>query len=183
MRKILPILLVLSAGGLAWYFYRNKKMPLALTNNPITSAIQSGTTVVKQMTNPGIRNNNPINIKWTIQSRNNPWIGQTGESGKYLVFKHPIYGFRAGARNLRSYAAAGVNTIAGIITKWAPPEDNNPTQKYIDFVSKNSGILAFTPISQKDYANILHKMALFETGKDYGIALAQEGVAKIDSTS
>lgn len=182
-KKVLIFLgLGISAIG-AWYFYDRKrrndlllnspKNSTLLPDNPISNIITDTNLVIKSMTNAGIRNFNPLNIEY---NPNNNWEGQTGRSGRWAVFSSDEYGFRAGAKLLKTYASKyGINTIAGIVKKWAPPPEND-TQNYINFVSKKTGILAFTPVTVKDYPIILQAMAKMETGKDYPLSVVQKGV-------
>lgn len=79
----------------------------------------------------GVRNNNPGNIR---KSRD-VWVGQTGNDGSFVTFSTPAHGIRATGKNLLSYARQGYVTPEQIITRWAPPEDDNDTESYIKFVS------------------------------------------------
>ena len=92
----------------------------------------------------GIRNNNPGNIEV-----GDPWEGrasakerlphQEGED-KFVVFKSPEFGIRAITKLLQTYRVKyGLNTITGIISRWAPPEEND-TEAYIASVSESMGI-------------------------------------------
>lgn len=92
-------------------------------------------------TNPslprGLRDNNPGNV------RPNPaytWYGQAGEENGYVIFDDIEHGIRAMAKDLRSKIKRGLNTIAKYIPVYAPPEDNNNTEGYIERVEKLSGI-------------------------------------------
>ncbi|HFX8036006.1 TPA: hypothetical protein ACIF5E_004931, partial [Escherichia coli] len=40
----------------------------------------------------GIRNNNPGNLEY---SKTNPWVGQTGDDGRFAKFETPEHGIRA----------------------------------------------------------------------------------------
>ncbi|WP_140179435.1 hypothetical protein [Providencia stuartii] len=79
----------------------------------------------------GVRNNNPGNIRMS----KDVWIGQTGNDGSFVTFATPAHGIRATGKNLLSYARQGYVTPEQIITRWAPPEDDNDTEGYIKFVS------------------------------------------------
>jgi hypothetical protein len=87
----------------------------------------------------GIRNNNPGNINFVGQA------GATKEAnGPFAVWKTAQEGLIALARQLRLYAARGIDTISSIITTFAPPKDKNgniinPTAAYIASVSKLLG--------------------------------------------
>ncbi len=189
-KKMLLIMAGILGGGAIWYYFAKRRTqssaPISsVVNapNPIATIIQDTALTVKSMTAQGIVNNNPLNIKWDANSRKDPWVGQTGERGKFVVFSSPVYGFRAAARIFRTYQKNyGLNTIAGIVSRWAPASDNNDVKGYTKFVSQKTGILEFTPITINDYPKILVAMAKMETGKDYSLADAQKGVSLIDAT-
>ncbi|MCS1340536.1 hypothetical protein NX036_25235, partial [Escherichia coli] len=79
----------------------------------------------------GIRNNNPGNLEY---SKTNPWVGQTGDDGRFAKFETPEHGIRALGRNLMSYQRQGIDTVSEIINRWAPPTDKNDTMSYIKAV-------------------------------------------------
>lgn len=90
----------------------------------------------------GIRNNNPLNIR-----KGNNWQGERHPQTdkEFEEFVSMQYGIRAGFKLIRKYMS-GYNgltkkfdTIELIIKRWAPPSEN-ATQRYIDFVSKTTGI-------------------------------------------
>jgi len=50
-------------------------------------------------------------------------------------------GIKAIDDNLKAYGSKhGINTIRGVISRWAPPSDNNDTEAYIRNVSQKTGI-------------------------------------------
>lgn len=75
----------------------------------------------------GIRNNNPGNIR-----HGDKWQGladkQTDSS--FCVFTAPEYGIRAICKILINYKKQNINTPEKIISRWAPPSENN-TNSYI----------------------------------------------------
>ncbi len=78
------------------------------------------------------RNCNPLNIRWT-KAR---WQGQIGkDEAGFVKFANFGYGYRAAVRILRSYWLKHVRTLEEIITRWAPPEDGNDTEQYINTVT------------------------------------------------
>lgn len=87
----------------------------------------------------GIRNNNPGNLEY---SKTNPWVGQTGDDGRFAKFETPEHGIRALGRNLLSYQRQGIDTVSDIINRWAPPSDNNNTDAYIKAVCAKLGVTA-----------------------------------------
>jgi len=85
----------------------------------------------------GIRNNNPGNI----EKSNTKWDGKAkGEDSRFETFATPEYGIRAMAKVLLTYQRKyGINTVEGIINRWAPPVENN-TDSYINHVSQMTGL-------------------------------------------
>ncbi|TQI79327.1 hypothetical protein FHU10_0599 [Serratia fonticola] len=85
----------------------------------------------------GLRNNNPGNIE---ASKENPWEGQTGSDGRFATFETPEHGIRALGKNLLSYNRLhGLDTVGGIITRWAPPKENE-TDAYIKAICARLGV-------------------------------------------
>lgn len=76
----------------------------------------------------GLRNNNPGNIR---PVRNQP------NDGAFAIYRTPEEGWGALGRQLKGYANAGLDNVASIISKYAPPSDNNPTGAYIQSVTAN----------------------------------------------
>lgn len=74
---------------------------------------------------------------------NNPGAMMPG--GKLAQYSDMQTGLQAMDSNLASYGKQGVNTLAGVISKWAPPNENN-TQAYIQDVSQRLGINPTQPI-------------------------------------
>ena len=86
----------------------------------------------------GVRNNNPLNIR-----KGNNWQGERQHQADtaFEEFSGMVWGLRAGFRIIKNYMqrAPKCDTLQKIITRWAPPMEND-TQAYIDFVSKKTGI-------------------------------------------
>lgn len=96
----------------------------------------------------GVRNNNPLNIT-TLP--NGQWAGQAGADGKFAVFATPQAGFAAADKNLQAYAKRGINTIEGVVGRWAPDGvDGNNVSSYAGTVARDLGIDPKAPI---DLAN------------------------------
>lgn len=95
----------------------------------------------------GIRNNNPGNLEY---SKTNPWVGQTGDDGRFAKFETPEHGIRALGRNLMSYQRQGIDTVSEIINRWAPPADNNDTTAYIKAVCEQLGVSADEPLDSSN---------------------------------
>lgn len=89
------------------------------------------------MTTPGIRNNNPGNIR-----KGDPWQGldDPADDGSFCRFKSPTWGIRAIARLLIAYQDRhGLRTVRAIISRWAP-ESENDTRAYIKHVADKLGV-------------------------------------------
>jgi hypothetical protein len=86
----------------------------------------------------GIRNNNPGNIEYT----GTQWKGLADPptDGRFCRFIDPEHGIRALARVIRTYYEHhSINTIRGVINRWAPPVENDTTA-YIAHVSEACGV-------------------------------------------
>ena len=85
----------------------------------------------------GVRNNNPGNIRYAGID----WLGLATppSDGAFCIFTEPKFGIRALAVLLRNYKRKyGIDTIAGIINRFAPSNENN-TEAYIRQVCKALG--------------------------------------------
>lgn len=84
-----------------------------------------------------MKNNNPFNIRRNI---NNDWVGKVNDNtGPFEQFISMKYGIRAGLKLLINYYNNyELNTIEKIITKFAPPTEND-TEGYIKFVCAKTG--------------------------------------------
>lgn len=116
----------------------------------------------------GMRNNNPGNIR--IGS--SPWQGKIPNSqntdGAFEQFTTYAYGIRAMIKNLLSYYNNGLNTLQGIIYKWAPPGDNNDSAAYVNFVALRTGLSPTQPLdlrNQTTMRKVVMAMAEMENGR------------------
>lgn len=108
----------------------------------------------------GIRQNNPGNLRPSGDS----WQGMTGSKNGYLVFSTAFYGLRALAKNLATYRSKyGLNTIRGIITRWAPSNEND-TQAYIASVSEQTGVGPDVPLMVGQYRPLIEAIIIHENG-------------------
>lgn len=66
---------------------------------------------------------------------------------------------------LSNYAKEGVDTVTAIISRWAPPNENN-TQAYISAVASQMGVDAGTvvPIAQGLYTDLCKAIIKHENG-------------------
>ena len=74
-------------------------------------------------------------------------------------------GIRAAARTLKSYRKKGFTTTTGIINRFAPGSENNPTA-YIHSVSQMTGINPNVPLKSSDYPKLIKAMGKIESRMD-----------------
>lgn len=131
----------------------------------LSTILCMGYVMTKAMQPRGLRYNNPLNIK---QFHLN-WVGEKGDDGTFVIFDTLENGYRAAARNLRSYRARGITTIREIITKWAPKNENH-TESYIAYVTSyisdmtGLNISAERNLDVKRIPYLLAAMTKFENG-------------------
>ena len=101
----------------------------------------------------GLVNNNPGNIR---PDKAYTWQGSTGEAGGFVQFSSPEAGIRALTLNLLSYDQQGINTVQGIINRWAPPSENK-TGSYVNQVAKDLGVKPTDQLNVKD-ANVMRQL-------------------------
>jgi hypothetical protein len=82
----------------------------------------------------GLRNNNPGNIR-----PGENWQGAISVNQNFIVFENVLWGIRALGTDIRTKINNGYNTIQKLITRYAPPFENNTTA-YINAVSNYTGI-------------------------------------------
>lgn len=115
---------------------------------------------------PGIRRNNPGNIRSTPTQWQGKDTANTSPFEQFITIEH---GLRALMINAHTLATRdGYNTIAKLITKWAPPHENN-TQAYINHVCKALQTSPNEPIAftMSFYIALAKAIAQMECGKDY----------------
>jgi hypothetical protein len=86
-----------------------------------------------------VRNNNPGNLRADGKSN---WQGMTGVDPQgFVQFDTPENGQRALGINLANQSQLhGLNTVRGIVGKYAPPSDGNDTSAYIAKVAQGLGV-------------------------------------------
>jgi len=71
---------------------------------------------------------------------NNPGnLRPIGASTGFQKFATPEEGISAADKNLKAYGDRGINTLRGVISRYAPPSEND-TNAYIDTVAKRIGL-------------------------------------------
>lgn len=122
----------------------------------------------------GIKNNNPLNIRHNA----NHFRGETSGNDKaFKTFVSMPYGYRAAFVILATYLSRGRNTIAKIITHWAPPSEND-TGSYIANVERWSGVpqdKELTYSDGADYIMIVSAMSYIENGINADISQIKAG--------
>ncbi|KZX00939.1 hypothetical protein JL49_09000 [Pseudoalteromonas luteoviolacea] len=132
--------------------------------------------------NRNVRNNNPLNIRAT----DTQWNGAVGDDGEFVRFESPEMGFRAAYKTLMTYLNHhGLDTIEGIVSRWAPSNENH-TDGYIAYIREKMGIrpdvfnMWDDTVPMERYAELIYWMAEMEGAKgaftmeqiERGIALA-----------
>lgn len=113
----------------------------------------------------GLRNNNPLNIRI-----GNTWLGERDHptDDEFEEFVSLAYGMRAAFIILRRYIRRyHLNTIRLIVERWAPRNENE-TEKYIQFVCKDTGLMPNTEIQYEDkttMCKVVGAMAFVECGQ------------------
>lgn len=131
----------------------------------------------------GERNNNPMNIRLSSA----PWHGKITPSkdSAFEQFDTAIDGIRAGAKILVNYYKLhGLQTIQGIISRWAPGSENN-TAAYITDVCSHMAIGPNDVIDLAD-AEVLYQLVsaiiYHENGAiNYPTLDIQEAVSMVDA--
>lgn len=112
-------------------------------------AQSSGLTQLGNANEPrGLRNNNPGNIESgrfaaTVQ-------GFQGSDGRFAQYATPEQGIQAADKLLTSYAGRGLNTVNGIVNRWAPPSENN-TGAYAASVARELGVDPNQPLDMNNW--------------------------------
>lgn len=126
----------------------------------LAAVLIGGYMIYKNSAPLGVRNNNPLNIRYTGAG----WVGEVGENAGFSVFDSAENGIRAAAKLMRNYRAMyGINTISGLIARWAPAIEND-TESYINSVSEKTRISSDAVLSDDDYRAVLTAMIYHENG-------------------
>lgn len=121
----------------------------------------------------GLRNNNPGNLR-----TGETWQGAVGSSGGFVTFKDMNYGIRAAATVLvNNISSQGNDTIRKLITKYAPPSEND-TDAYISAVVFSTGIGADEKLTTDadELENLLHAIFTHENGAQYADMISDEDI-------
>lgn len=148
-----------AAAGALYIWRRGQSNPPSLINN-----------YWDMRTNPklprGYRNNNPLNIRKSANTwKGKIYIGNT--DGAFEQFENMAYGYRAAFKLIQTYIKKyGCDTVAKIISRWAPENENN-TSAYINHVCQFGNLTPDTvvqPNSQDVLTRMAYAMSIVENG-------------------
>jgi len=126
------------------------------------------------MKSRGLRNNNPLNIRHSVEH----FQGEIkGKDKSFKTFSSLPYGYRAGFVILGTYLSQGLNTVEKIVAHWAPSTEND-TESYIANVEKWSDVprnKALTARDGSDYILIVAAMSFVENGQNADITTVRAG--------
>jgi hypothetical protein len=106
------------------------------------------------------RNHNPFNIRA---------VGNQPHDDKgFRVFNSDNEAIAAADHQLGLYDKRGINTVGGIISTWAPPNENN-TAQYIAQMSKATNMSASHVVAPEERAQLLSAMAMKESSTTISI--------------
>lgn len=115
----------------------------------------------------GIRNNNPLNIEAGGFTQGQP--GFSGSDGRFAKFENQDQGIQAANKLLDIYRDKhGLNTVSGIVGRWAPSTDGNNVSAYASNVAGKLGIDPNAPIPPEMRQRLIEAMAQHENGQPIG---------------
>ena len=165
------ITVALGFWGITWLYSSGRGTRNETNNNNSQSnSNSSNNNSNSNMSNSnlprGYRNNNPLNIRI---SKANQWQGEVANNtdGVFEQFVSMEYGYRAALKLIQNYINNyGLRTVADIIARWAPNNENN-TQGYISRVCNSTGwtpAKVIDPYNREDMTDLVYAMALVENG-------------------
>lgn len=122
--------------------------------------------------------NNPGNIRY-----NPDFKGCIGESKGFCKFTSMGFGYRALLVLLTTYYTKyGLTTIRGIISRYAPPTENN-TESYISLVSGKTGFADNQILSKEDLIKLIPAIVLQENSIKVNLETVQSEIGQANSSS
>ena len=110
----------------------------------------------------GERNNNPLNIRRVAGTH---WRGEAAvqDDPAFVQFEDRTWGGRAALKLLRTYRDKyAATSIKEIITRWAPPTENN-TEGYIAAVCRLTSFGGNERLTEKEWPALIKAMAVIES--------------------
>lgn len=146
-------------------FYKNESVGL-LDNYNLTREVDDHIVIVNNDGKAaGLKIKNPFNIR-----KGEEWVGKKDiariGTGLFVEFVDVKYGVRAAFVTLKTYMDKyNINTINGIINRWAPKNENE-TERYISFIESETGINRNKTLTfgKEEFYPIARAMAKQETG-------------------
>lgn len=130
----------------------------------------------------GLRNHNACNVR--ILTPPGVWYAQSGvddaPGGPFAIFEDApdsegvmqeadFWGLRCGAHNFKSYQRIdGLQTIGQIITRHAPPGDDNDTAAYVAFVCRGLGVQPSDQVALAANHELLFNLVKFVCKEEEG---------------
>jgi hypothetical protein len=135
---------LLAAGTAAAILYAlsRTKQGEQVTSDALEDIIVTGGRIAAPVVNAalprGLRNNNPGNIRRNPANR---WQGAAvpQSDNAFVQFVDMVSGVRALALVLKNYERQGLDTVRKIISRWAPPTEND-TGSYVRSISRALGV-------------------------------------------
>ncbi|QJD91807.1 hypothetical protein HH213_17955 [Duganella dendranthematis] len=144
--------------------------PSGVIKTPAPGAPTVQTSAQQAAAPLGVRNNNPGNLR--------QWGDMPRDAKGYAMFPTPQAGLDAAIKNLRAQQQVhGLSTIEGIISKWAPPSENN-TGAYISDVVKRTGFGAKQRLNLDDPATVAPLISSIIKHEGNGAAYSEEMINK-----
>jgi|GEM_PF-1691830 len=135
-------------------------------DDPVVSDAPAKPASPAQSAPRGLRNNNPGNLNFVGQEGA---TREQGPGGRFAVFDTPESGLRALASQLYTYEARGNNSVRGMLSKFAPPGENN-TKAYIATVSRRMGVSPDQRLdlagNTKNTAALMNAIVQYENGRN-----------------
>ena len=121
-----------------------------------------------------IAKNNIFNIRQGAK-----WQGMTGTKKGFVEFKNQEYAIRAWLILMRTYRRRyGCRTVEQIVTRYAPPNENN-TEQYIAYCRRQLHLEPNSTLNfDCEYISLAAAMAKMETGVELDIAWAYQVMKK-----
>ena len=126
----------------------------------------------------GLRNNNPGNIRKNATAWQGLAPADQQTDPDFFIFSTPTFGIRALGHTLNTYMTRyGLNTLRGIITRWAPPSEND-TDAYIAALVNDTGVGPDEELSTADIPAVTAGIIKHENGlQPYSMDVISNAVA------